>query len=114
MLDMPTKETPTATRRPSRPPVHVGEHIREDVLPSLGLTVAETAKAIGVTRQTMYRICNGETGLTADVAVKLAKLAGVEARTLLAWQAYHDIWHAEDRHAAELKAIKTLPRREDV
>jgi antitoxin HigA-1 len=94
-------------------PPHVGEHIIEDVLPDLGLTVAEAAAAIGVTRQTLYRLCRGDGALTADLAVRLGKLAGVEPHTLLSWQSHYDIWHAEEKLGAELKRIKTRPRREE-
>jgi addiction module HigA family antidote len=109
MLEMATKlERPA--RRPRVAPPHVGEHIREDLLPDVGLTVPEAAKAIGVPRQALYSLCAGERALSPELAVKLAKLFGVEPRTLLGWQMANDIWLAEEKLGAELKAIKTRPR----
>jgi addiction module HigA family antidote len=99
--------------RPTRPPVHVGEHIKEDVLPDIGLSIAEAAAAIGVARQSLYAVCGGKAALSPELAVRIAKLAGVDARVLLSWQAYYDIWHAEEKLGAELKAIKTRPRDEE-
>lgn len=39
-----------------RPPVHPGEILREDVLPSLGLSVSEAARRLGVSRQQLHRV----------------------------------------------------------
>ena len=44
-------------KRPlQRPSIHPGEILREDVLPALGLSVSETAKRLGVSRQQLHRI----------------------------------------------------------
>lgn len=112
MLEM-AQDIQVPARRPKVAPPHVGEHLREDAFPDAGLTVAGAAEAIGVSRQTLYKLCAGEIALTAEMAVKLGKLLGVEARTLLAWQSFYDLWHAEEKLAGELKAIKTRRRRED-
>ena len=43
-------------KRPlQRKPVHPGEIMREDVLPMIGLSVSETARRLGVSRQQLHR-----------------------------------------------------------
>ena len=39
-----------------RPPVHPGEILREDVLPTLGLSVSEAARRLGISRQQLHRV----------------------------------------------------------
>ena len=39
-----------------RKPVHPGEIMREDVLPAIGLSVSETARRLGVSRQQLHRV----------------------------------------------------------
>ena len=41
------------------PPVHPGEIIKEDILPSVGLSVTAAAKALGVSRQMLHDILAG-------------------------------------------------------
>lgn len=53
-------------------PPHPGEILKEDVLPDLGITVTEAAKQLGVTRVTLSRIINGKSGISPDMALRLA------------------------------------------
>ena len=46
----------TPRRDPNRAPVHPGEILREDVLPSFGMAVSTALEHLGVTRQTLRRI----------------------------------------------------------
>jgi addiction module HigA family antidote len=41
------------------PPIHPGEIIKEDILPSAGLSVTAAAKALGVSRQMLHDILAG-------------------------------------------------------
>ena len=54
-------------------PPHPGENLREDVLAPLGLSVTETAKALGVSRKTLSEIVNGKSPITPDIAVRLER-----------------------------------------
>ena len=56
-------------------PPHPREGIRQE-LDHMGLTVAEAAKGLGVTRQQLYRVINGECGITAEMAYRLEKHGG--------------------------------------
>ncbi len=45
-------------RHPTIDPVHPGKILREDILPALSLSKTVVAKALGISRQTLYDILN--------------------------------------------------------
>ena len=52
-------------------PPYLGETLREDVLPALGLTVTRAAKELGINRVTLSRVLNGKAGISIDLALRL-------------------------------------------
>ena len=88
-----------------RVPTHPGEILREDVLPSLGLSVSEAARQLRVSRQTLHRILAGTSAVTPDMAVRLGRFCGNEPGLWLRMQEAFDLWHAERRLADELEKI---------
>jgi antitoxin HigA-1 len=90
------------------PPVHPGEILREDVLPALGIAVAEAAEKLGVTRQTLHRIMARENPrpVTPEMAVRLGKLCGNGPRLWLNLQSAYDLWEAQRR--VDTRSIPTL------
>jgi len=78
-------------------PPHTGEILKEDVLPDLGLTVTEAAKQHAVTRVTFSRIINGKSGISLDMALRLAAWLGTSADSLLNMQVAYDLWQAEQQ-----------------
>lgn len=95
------------TERPSRPPTHPGELLREDVLPALKLSVSEAARQLGVSRQTLHRIMAGSHSITPEMAVRLGKFCGNGPRLWLAMQQAYDLWHAELRLRDQIDKIPT-------
>jgi addiction module HigA family antidote len=79
--------------------------LREDVLPSLGLSVSEAARQLRVSRQTLHRILAGTSAVTPEMAVRLGKFCGNGAGLWLRMQEAFDLWHAERRLAKELDKI---------
>ena len=51
-------------------PAHPGGLVRDNI-DELGLSVAEVARVIGVTRQQLYRLINGQHGASPDMALRL-------------------------------------------
>lgn len=96
-----------ARRNPDRAPVHPGEVLREDVLPALGMSVSDVAKALKVSRQTLYRILGGKASVTPEMALRLGKFCGNGADLWLRLQESHDLWYAERAIAGELAEIRT-------
>lgn len=99
MTDHPVK------RNPHRAPTHPGAILREDVLPALGLSVAETARRLHVSRQTLHDLLAERKGFTPEMALRVGKLAGNGAALWLGMQQEYDLWQAERALAAELRTI---------
>ena len=57
----------------SRKPTHPGEVLREDVIKTLGLTVTEAAKRLGVTRKTLSELINCKSSMSPEMAVRIGK-----------------------------------------
>jgi addiction module HigA family antidote len=104
------KEFPV-TKRPNRAPTHPGAILKEEVLPSLGLSVSETARQLGVSRQTLHRILSETHPITPQFAVRLGKFCGNGPGLWLRMQQNYDLWHTEKQMDQVLKKIpmhKTL------
>jgi addiction module HigA family antidote len=99
------KEYP-AVRNPKHPPTHPGELLREDVLPSLGLSVSEAARLLNVSRQALHRVLAARAAVSAEMAVRLGKLCGNGPGLWIRMQAAHDIWQAEQ--TVDTEGIPTL------
>ncbi len=93
------------TQRPSRPPMHPGRILRDDVLPALDLTVSEAARQMGVSRHTLHRIMAGTHSITTEMAVRLGHFCGNGPQLWLTMQQNYDLWHAEHRLRDTLKRI---------
>lgn len=83
-------------------PPHPGEAIREDILPTLGITVTEAAKQLGVSRVTLSRLIHGQSGISADMARRLeawlgGPKRGPSAESWMRMQADYDLWQAEQQ-----------------
>jgi antitoxin HigA-1 len=89
-------------------PVHPGELLREIILPALGRPKAEIARLLGVSRQTLYDVLNEKQPITANLALRIAKLVGDDAEIWLRMQQAYDLEIAERALKKQLKAIPTL------
>ena len=72
-------------------PPHPGLTVRRDCLEPLGLTVTAGAKVLGVTRQALNNLVNGKSGISSEMAVRLAKAFGSSAETWLGIQMDYDL-----------------------
>jgi addiction module HigA family antidote len=92
-------------RKRNRRPTHPGEVLREDVLPALGVSVAQAARDLGVSRQLLHGILRGVRPVTPEMAVRLGRYCGNAAALWLNMQVSHDLWHAERAMARQLQRI---------
>lgn len=92
----------------SREPIHPGEFLREEYMPDLGLSVAELAKRLGVTRQTVNDIVREKRNLSPDMCLRLARLFGTTPQFWLNMQAKVDIWNSLELHGEEIEAIEPI------
>ena len=75
---------------PMKAPPHPGVGLRDDV-EALGLTVAQAADGLGITRQQLYRVLRGESGITPEMAIRLEKAIGSTADAWLRQQTAYDL-----------------------
>lgn len=87
--------------------VHVGDWLRTEIVEPNGLSVTDTAKHLGVTRQAISALLNGRAGLSADMAIRFEKAFGVMADTMLRMQTNYELAQAR----ANEKAIRVEPFR---
>src|SRR5258708_39888340 len=98
---------------PMKNPPHPGRSIRKACLESLGLTVTEGAKALGVTRQALNNVVNGKSGISPEMAIRLAKAFGSSPETWLGMQLDYDLAQAR-RHEGEIVVSRVVrPRRDE-
>jgi antitoxin HigA-1 len=76
-------------------PPHPGEVLRELCLEPLGLTVAEAAAALGVSRKTLSGILNGRAGISPVMAIRLSLAFNTTAESWMNQQVQYDLWQAE-------------------
>src|ERR1700724_3133533 len=85
-------------RRPlKRPPIHPGALMREILEDHVKLTVAEAARRMKVPRPALYAVLNGSAAVTADMALRFARLTGGAPELYLNMQTGHDLEVAQQR-----------------
>ena len=93
---------------PMKNPPHPGELIRDN-LADLGLAVAEAAAGLDVTRQQLYNVLKGKSGITPEMAVRLEKGFGGSAQLWLQMQVNYDLAQVRQR-AAQIAVRRFRPK----
>jgi len=78
-------------------PLHPGEIIRELCLKPLGLTVTETARALGISRKALSDLLNGRAGISPAMAIRLAKAFETTPESWLEQQMQYDLWKTRQK-----------------
>jgi len=89
-----------------RNPSHPGEVLAELYLQPLGLSAIALAKRLHVPRTRIERLVKGETALTADTAMRLAKVFGTTAEYWMNLQRAWDL--ARARETVDVSNIEPL------
>ena len=76
-------------------PIHPGEVLLHDFIEPMNLTRYRVAKSINVPQRRIDEICMGTRAISADTALRLARLFGMSAQTWLNLQAQYDLEVAE-------------------
>ncbi len=87
-------------------PAHPGEVLKEMYIEPLGLTVTETAKALGVTRKALSELVNMRSGISTTMALRLSKAFGTTPELWLNMQRNFDLIQAQKR--IKLSKVKVL------
>jgi addiction module HigA family antidote len=80
-------------------PAHPGQLIKDNI-DQLGLGIADAAAGLGVTRQQLYKVINGTSAVTPEMAVRLEKAFGGSADVWLRVQANYDLAKVRARSGA--------------
>lgn len=87
--------------------LHPGEVLKEEFMKSLGLSANALARAIRVPANRISAIVNGDRGITADTALRLAKALGTTPDFWLTLQKQYDLDCARDE-ATDLARIEPI------
>lgn len=90
---------------PKRIPTHPGLILKEDVFPSLGVSITTAAQELGVSRQMLHRILNGSHPITPSMALRLGRFSDTDAALWLRLQQAYDLKKAELELGDQLKKI---------
>ncbi len=91
-------------------PPHPGSLVRARCLEPHGLTVADGARLLGVTRQALNNVVNGKAGISPEMAIRLSQVFGGAEETWLQMQLAYDLALARERaHTIKLQCAAKLP-----
>jgi antitoxin HigA-1 len=99
---MPTKSaSKTITRDPNwlGPAVPPGELLLEEFLKPMGIGQVEAARRLGISLNRLNEIVLGKRGISADTALKLARLFKMSPQFWMRLQADWDLHQALEREA---------------
>ena len=99
---MPTKSaSKTITRDPNwlGPAVAPGEMLLEEFLKPMGMGQVEASRRLGISLNRLNEIVLGKRGITADTALKLARLFKMSPQFWMRLQADWDLHQALEREA---------------
>jgi addiction module HigA family antidote len=88
--------------------MHPGEVLREEFLIPLDLSAGALAKVCGVPRTRIERLVSEDTGVTADIALRLSKVLGTTPALWLNLQNAYDVQIAEREIGKELNQIEPV------
>ena len=91
------------------PPVHPGEILKEDVLPSVGLSVTAAAKSLGVSRQMLHDILAERKPLSVVMCLKLSRLFGGSPEVWMRLQASYDLKKAGQNKKVMERVERIVP-----
>lgn len=80
----------TRMYNPSHPGIVLREYLSH-------VSITDAAKALGVTRVALSRILNGNTGISADMALRLEIAIGTSAEMWTEMQAQYELWQASQK-----------------
>lgn len=94
------------------PPVHPGEILKTLFMEPLGIGVKQMAHDLDVTPKTVSALVNGHQGISAEMALRLAKAFGNSSDIWISLQKDYDLWKA--RQHVNLDNVRTIaPRKKN-
>lgn len=94
-----------------RIPTHPGEILKEDFVIPLSLTQTQLAKDLKTTFRTINEIINAKRGISAEMALKLARYFGTSPDVWLNLQADYDLYKAKLKSKKIIDEITPLEQK---
>lgn len=88
--------------------VHPGIVLTEDYLKPMKISSGQLAKRLGVPPSRIEGIMNGNSGISADTALRLGKFFGMDAQEWMNLQSHYDLEVAKDAIASRLDREVTV------
>lgn len=94
-------------------PSHPGRVLRNLYMEPLALNNGDAAENLGITRKTLSNLLNEHQGISAEMALRLAKAFDTTPELWMNMQRNYDLWHAEQKvtlsKIKHFRRIKKLP-----
>jgi len=85
------------------PPVHPGEHLREDFMVPLRLSAYRLTQDIRVPTTRIQAIITGRRGITGDTALRLGRYFGTTPEFWMNLQRDYELENAEIEHGIQIE-----------
>ena len=89
-------------------PAHPGKVLHDLWLEPLGVSITSAAEKLGISRKTLSKIINGNAGISADMALRLASWLGTTPDMWLGMQAQWELWQAEQRPRPKILPLERM------
>ena len=76
---------------PTKNPPQPGTVVLSECIEQLGLTITQAARALGVTRTTLFELVNAKRGISPEMAIRLSQVFGGSPESWIAQQAQYDL-----------------------
>lgn len=93
----------------ARKPTHPGEMLREEFMPDYGLSVAQLAERLGVSRQSVNQLVTQKRAVSPEMALRLAKVFGTTPHYWMNMQRNIDLWDSLDANYDEIASLDPIP-----
>lgn len=91
-----------------RVPTHPGELFREILDDHVKLSISEAARRMHISRQSLHAVLSGDARVTADMALRFARLVGGAPELYVQMQARRELWEAQRQIHETLEAIEPV------
>jgi addiction module HigA family antidote len=92
-------------------PAHPGEVLRDYLG---GISVAEAATRLGVTRAHLSRILNGHAGVSASMSLRLSAALNTSPEFWLKMQMLYDLWQAQKAKRPKIRLFPHVQKAKDL
>ena len=98
-------------KQSTRRPTHPGAILREDILPELGISVAELAGRMQISGRVLSDVIHERRAVTPDIALRLGRVFNNTPQFWLRLQESVDVWDTWQSRRSDYSRIKPLEPR---